>query len=262
MKEFQYRREQLRNSIARVHKKWTLYQRASNEFSTALQDLEKRVESLDNIWVSLEDSVTRVANRVNKELTRENTELKRLVKLKEEIDHQGIAIGSTWAVFSFLFDHISDNNSDIRMVLESAVFASVFVPLMEGNTDLIVDTLPSQLNEIVYEGRELVKLALEEAERTFSLKEVWDEHAPFIQEWVRDNLIPVVLGNRVEQHPFPVMSYEDMILWREIPSERDEMFPEIFDMYEIYRQNKVKIFEELGLAFAERQLREFLYEDN
>jgi hypothetical protein len=260
MKEFQWRREQLNNSIAKVQKKWELYNRSAGEFEAALRDLSKKVDFLDNIWISLEESITRVATREIRQLERENGELKKQVSLREEIDHHGIEIGSTWAVFSFLFDHISDNNPDVRMVLDSALFGSVCIPLMQGNSDLIVDTLPSCVEELVYEGKEVVKLTLEEAQRSLKIPEVWGKNAPFLQEWVLDNMIPIVVGHRLELRE--ILSYEDMILWSESPGDRDTFFPELFDMYELYRKNKAQIFKELRIAETEAKLREFIDENN
>lgn len=252
MKEFQWRKEQLSNSLSRFRKKWEAYHRAASDFTLALDDLDKRVSNLDRVSVSLEDSVNRTSQRENRELRREIDELNRLVQIKEEIDHHGIEIGMTWAVYSFILDHICRDNPDARLVLESAIFPTL-VSVMDGADEFIVDTLPSNLEEIIHEGKEIVVLASEEAGRSFLIEEVWEQNADFLRGWARDNLIPMITGLHP---PGLVLAYDDMILWKESPADRDTFFSELFDMHELYRKNKAKIFAELGLADAEKKLNE------
>ncbi|ATW62760.1 hypothetical protein SCBWM1_gp76 [Synechococcus phage S-CBWM1] len=257
MREFQWRREHLQNSIFRLKKKWDHYKRSLSDFELAILDLEKRVTSLDNIVPAMEDYVQREAGKELRALERENAELRSLVKLKKEIDHHGVEIGCTWAFYDFMFNHISQNNKGIRMMLNGAIFSSVIKKLMEGKSSLIVTPMPSAFLNVIAEGREMVSDILAEAKTSLVQEESWNSYAPLLQEWVHKEMIPNTLGYTLEE---PELSgYDDMVLWEECPEMRDTYFPEVFDCVDLYRKNKEAIFTELGLPEAEKEVVRMIY---
>jgi hypothetical protein len=222
-----------------------------------LLDLEKRVTALDGMMDSTRDQLEREANKENKELRREIAELKRLVSLKEAIDHHGIAIGSTVAVFEFLFGHISSGSDPIKRMLNSATYESIIPSIMDGDESLILDRLPTDYVSLISEGKDMLVMIMEDAESSLVSEEMWNKYAPVVQNWVHETLIPMGFGFKLEEPK--MMSYENMLLWVNCPADRNSFFPELFDALELYRKNKATILNELRLAEAEQEVVRSLY---
>ena len=247
-----WKQQQLKNTIARTRRKWEDHIKALNQFEKSVTDLENCVLAFDHFLASYKDYCRREANKENRQLKREIEELKRQVSLKEDIDHQGVEIGCTWAVFDFMFRHISGPNVGIRRALDSAIFPGVLAPLLTDSEPHIVAELPKDYILGITDGREMVEMVMGEAEGSLTREDMWEEYATLVQEWVQFSLLPKVFGFQLDEPE--VASFGDMHLWYEDEANRDTFFPEIFDVYELYRRHKAAILKELNLPTAEQEV--------
>ena len=248
-----WKQQQLKNKIAKCRNKWEAHTVALNQFEKSITDLENCVLAFDHFLESYKDYCRREANKDNKRLLRENEELKYQVSLKEDIDHYGVEVGCTWAVFDFMFRHIAGTHLGVRRALDSAIFPGVLTRLLTSDGEsLIVAEMPKDFIRGITEGREMVEMVMEEAEGSLTREDMWDMYAPLVQEWVHSYLLPGIFGFQLDEPD--VASFGDMHLWHEDEANRDTFFPEVFDVYELYRRHKAAILKELDLADAEQQV--------
>ena len=145
---------------------------------------------------------------------------------------------------------------DVELACQSILFPLVYQPVMQGNTDYNLTSVPVSALEVVRRGRHYVQSLRQSKDVLITTPEAWKEEARAIQTWWVNDALPLLYGARDDDWTSSKsMPLEKMIKWRDLPASRVLEFPLIWDGMELIKKHSDEIRKQSGLpAFNKQQL--------
>lgn len=211
----------------------------------------------------VEDEKKRCA-RETKRLERELAQYRsrELLEISTE-DHQNQARlkydlnrATTLAIYDSIISAIGNWSADgqiaddFEMLLQSILFPLVYEPVVSGDEDYFLTSVPVAAYEVVKRGREYVKHYRTSQNVIISSDPfLWDEARDEIKNWLVKDALPMMyeVGSEDWANVQPV-DIKDMWKWKEQPMARALEFPLIFDGMELVTMLGDKIRQEVDLA--------------
>ena len=183
---------------------------------------------------------------------------------KEDKEHRyDLSRATTLAIFDSIIAAIGNWSSDgltapdFELLFQSILFPLVYEPVMMGDSDYYLETVPTAALEVVKRGREFVQHYREIKDVSITEDtELWRLASVELLEWISNDALPMIYGTGSEDwaftKPLPV---EDMLKWRDLPASRVLEFPLIFDGMELIGKMGDEIRDHSGLPeFNKQQL--------
>lgn len=260
-----YATDTLRNSITAIKKKLSNIKIVVEQFDVELERIDAK---FDKFLVQAEIYKTRLDRELGREarkLEQEIVQLKKTITGNTETDNpqeQDARIASTIAVFESIVRFISEGSDDFRLASYSFLFPAVYEKVAKGDEEAyFLEEIPTSTLIVIKRGRDYLEWIRKECDTHLIEPESWEKYSQSICDWWRNDALPLIYGSRDEQWDIEVpMSLTEMLIWRDEPSERPIHFPKIFDVYEVYRVLKDRIYESTGLR--EFDLKMFSYNNN
>ena len=148
------------------------------------------------------------------------------------------------------------NAEDFRLASEAFLFPAVYERVMDNAEDAyFLEEIPPATLLVIERGKEYIAWIREEYDTHITDPETWPNAIDYVAEWWRNDALPMMYGARDEQWDIDApLSLQEILLWKESPSDRPLNFSKIFDAYEIYRKHKDEIYGTTGLREFELKL--------
>jgi len=161
----------------------------------------------------------------------------------------------TLVIFDSIISAISNYSTDgltcpdIELIFQSVLFPLVYEPVLKGNDDYYLATVPRIAEEVVRRGREYVYAIREEYPSTINTPFLWKSYAPKIQQWLIRDALPLIYGARDEAWVIEsVYPYASMETWRDKPASRMLDLPIIYDGMELVSKYQSDVIAETGVS--------------
>jgi hypothetical protein len=254
-----------KTGLVSLRKKLSNFKISLEALDTEVDKLENKIE---NIVTQSEIYKTKVEREMGREVRRLERELALLRKempaeLKPTSSTTDLQVATTIGIFDTILRHMCVNADDIRLASEAFLFPAVYERIMDGMEDAYyLDKLPNSASLVINRGKEHVAWIREEYDTHITDPETWVKAIDYIVEWWRNDALPMIYGARDEQWDIDVpLSLQEILLWRESPSDRPLNFSKVFDSYEIYRKHKDETYGTSGLREFELKLFSFESEE-
>jgi hypothetical protein len=160
----------------------------------------------------------------------------------------------TIAIFDSILFNISnwsthgDTAPDFELASQSVLFPIVYERVMKGDSDYILEDIPSISLEVVRRGREYVRHFRESCPLSLLDSQTWEAQIGMVKEWWATDALPLMYGEWdpqwEEDAPF---SREEMISWRDYPASRALSYPLVFDAMECFEKYRDSVRKEINL---------------
>lgn len=229
-----------------------------------IKQLRKTISSLELLKEQIDQAVDSYKAATERELKAPLRQMEKELEAAKEAAAQGTPLvidnkegldkAKTIAIFDSILFAISNwaddgqTAPDVELACQSVLFPVVYERLMKGSTDYVIPTVPASALEVVRRGREQVKYLRSVSEIGLVSPEVWNEHAPMIQQWWIRDALPLLYGARDDnwENDNP-LSLTEVLEWRDQPASRALHFPLIFDGMELVDRFGEEIREFTGL---------------
>jgi len=177
-----------------------------------------------------------------------------IAKAVTEVEQVGVEKAKTIAIFDSILFAISNWSNDgqtapdIELVCQSVLFPAVYERVMGGQSDYVIEKVPTAAEEVVKRGRELTQHIRSIEESSLVTPTVWEKHHSMIKEWIVGDALPLLYGARDPKwDEDDVLSLDEILEWRDQPASRALHFPLIFDGMELVERFRDEIRETTGL---------------
>lgn len=252
-----------RTSLTNLKKKLSKLRIQVEEFGADLEKIDTKFENVlaqaEIYKAKLEREMGREVRRLERELTLLRSGAKGSLP-KVSANENDLKIASSIGVFDAILRHMCGNSEDFRLASEAFLFPAIYERIMDGEEEAYyLEEVPTSAPVVIQRGKEYVEWIRKEFDTHVTDPETWPEAISNIADWWRNDALPMIYGARDEQWDIDVpLSLQEILQWKESPSERPLNFPKIFDAYEIYRNHKDEIYGTTGLK--EFELRLFSFE--
>ena len=260
---------------------------ATNTTRTSLSNLKKKLSKIriqvDDLAADLEKVDTKFENvlsqaeiyksKLERELGREVRRLEKELELLRKstggvitpgtIAESDLKVASTIGIFDTILRHMCNYAEDFRLASEAFLFPVVYERVMDGAEEAYyLEEIPPAAPLVIKRGQSYIEWLRSEYETHVTDPDTWSDAIDYIVEWWRNDALPMIYGARDEQWDIDMpLSLQEVLLWRESPSDRPLNFPKIFDAYEVYRKHKDEIYATTGLREFELKLFSFEAEE-
>ena len=225
-------------------------------------DLEKIDTKFENVLAQAEIYKSKLERETGREIRRLERELAILSKSVKETPSLSTPsdtdrkVASTIGIFDALLRHMCVNAEDFRLASEAFLFPAVYERVMDSdNHAYFLEEIPPSALLVIRRGKEYIAWIREEYDTHLTDPETWPNAIDYVAEWWRNDALPMMYGARDEQWDIDTpLSLQEILLWKESPSDRPLNFSKIFDAYEIHRKHKDEIYGTTGLREFELKL--------
>lgn len=236
-----------------------------NKLNTKIEESELGLEKLAGAAEAYKLACERDKD---KEIRVLKSEIDRLQKSKsaiaaatEEVDITSIAKATTLSILDSIIFAIGNWSTDgqtapdVELACQSVLFPIVYEPVMKGESDYYISTIPISALEVVRRGREFVRDLRESCDLMLTVPEVWSDRAVEVQTWWLNDALPLLYGARDDWEIDQCFSLSEIIEWRDMPASRALHFPLIWDGMELVKKHSDEIRDASGLPeFNKQQL--------
>ena len=230
-----------------------------------LKDLKSQVEAIevelgkidgkfDNIVTQAEIYKSKVEREMGREIRRLQKELQGQTKGQTSTaptptTSEELHIATTLGIFESVLRLVGESADDFRLISYAFLFPSVYERVVSGGDDTYYLTeVPASASVVVERGRKYVSWLRSEYDTHLTHPSVWSDAIDYIAEWWRNDALPLLYGCRDEQWDIDMpLSLAEMVAWRDTPSERSSVFPDVTDGFEILQRNKEAVYDHSGL---------------
>jgi hypothetical protein len=242
----------MRSSVSSLKKKLSNLRIQMELFDAEIEKIEVKFDKIlteTGIYKSkLEREMGRDVRRLERELAllrKENP----LTPEKTEESEKEIQIASSIAIFQSILRLIANGSDDFRLISEAFLFPAVYERIVSATEEAyFLEEVPNSASVVIQRGREYVAWMREEYDTHLTDPEAWQTAVEYTTEWWRNDALPLIYGSRDEQWDIDIpLTLQEMVTWRDHPSERPINFSPVFDAFEIYSKHKDLVYERTGL---------------
>ena len=252
------------NRLRFIKKERDLVQASLNKLTIRIEEIESGLEKVSGAADEFAASCDRERVRETRALQLVIDELKKngsVMSSEPEVDLTSIAKATTLSILDSIIFAIGNWSTDgqtapdVELACQSVLFPIVYEPVMRGESDYFIPTIPISALEVVRRGREFVQDLRESCDLMLTVPEVWSERALDVQIWWLNDALPLLYGARDEWDIEECFSLSEILEWRDMPASRALHFPLIWDGMELVKEHSNEIREVSGLPeFNKQQL--------
>jgi hypothetical protein len=278
----------LRNTLTGVRKKSSQIKAhldaVETEIDSVAAALKKKVAWVSNNLEGLDGEVDKVDSRFDKvlreievykaRLEREaGREVKRLERELEqarksvfftqtpqpETDLESLRVASTISILECVLRSICGGADDFRLASYSFLFPAVFERAVRAEEEAyLLDEIPSSALLVVQRGQQYLDWIRSECDTHLTNPKAWEDYAPLVCDWWRNDALPLLYGARDEQWDTDEpMALVEMLSWQDDVAGRPLNFSPVWDAYEIYSKYKDEVYESSGVRAFEVKMFSF-----
>ena len=252
------------NRLRSMKKERDLVLASLNKLTIRIEEVESGLEKVSDAANEYAAACEREKARNVKALQQEIDKLKKdgyILDSTPEVDVSSIAKATTLSILDSIIFAIGNWSTDgqtapdFELACQSVLFPVVYEPVMKGETDYYIPTIPISALEVVRRGREFVCDLRESCDLMLTVPEVWEERAIDVQTWWLNDALPLLYGARDDWDIEQCFSLSEITEWRDMPASRALHFPLIWDGMELVKKHSDEIRGVSGLPeFNKQQL--------
>ena len=127
-----------------------------------------------------------------------------------------------------------DTAPDFSLACQAILFPLVYDPVMNGNSHYYLRKVPDAALEVVKRGREYVKFIRDTCQVGLTDPTAWAQYVPMVSKWWVNDALPLLYGARDPAwEDNPILSLDEIMVWRDQPASRALKFPLVFDAMDL-----------------------------
>lgn len=236
-----YRLGQLQNKSLEIEKAILAIER---DVSAKCQKISMLADKMRMICVEASVMHDKLMEKHLKDANEEIAELKARLEnmsLEEpEPEDPSIVKAQTIAIFDSILFAIEnwstdgDTAPDFSLACQAILFPLVYDQVMNGNSHYYLRKVPDAALEVVKRGREYVKFIRDTCQVGLTDPTAWNQYVPMVSKWWVNDALPLLYGARDPAwENNPILTLEEITVWRDQPASRALKFPLVFDAMDL-----------------------------
>jgi len=225
---------------------------------------EKMLSEVEVYKVRLERELSKEVRRLERELEQARKSPVFLQTAVPETDQDSLRVASTMSILECVVRSICGGADDFRLASYSFLFPAVFERVVRADEEAyLLDKIPSSALLVVQRGREYLEWIRSECDTHLTNPKAWEQYAPMVCDWWRNDALPLLYGARDEQWDTDEpMALIEMLSWQDDVAGRPLNFSPVWDAYEIYTKHKDEVYESSGVRAFEVKMFSFQSSQN
>jgi hypothetical protein len=256
--------DSMRSSVNSLRRKLSNLKVSIEQFDLELNNIDSK---FDKILTQADIYKAKVEREANRNVRKLEVELEKLRKQVEDnkiyakenspdMNDPDLRVASTMTIFDCIIRNICEHGDDFKLMSYAFLFPAVFERVVKADDPgYLRDHVPNSATIIVKRGKEYLQYLREVCDTHLTDQSAWDKHLGEVTNWWKNDALPLFYGEPDDnwQEDVP-LSLTEMLSWKEDPASRPFNFPEIFDAFEIMRNNKDAIYKSSGVQELEVKL--------